>query len=1453
MRTASRRELSQYLLLLRDVDDFCLQTTPVLSSTASAPSSHAIQLEGRILEYALSELEKTKQRWKEWSKQSPQNITPDMLRIITNFSIAAAALGSMFEESDHRVADLESAADGLAQSFVLLLTKTQTEQYKVEAVLESCAQNLPDFSRLFRLSRSAFKENGILFLATHLSRALGDRKEVKQSFHAEDDDFMDVDDIPNSQMTVNVSGVDVEVPRHDIEAATEVGALYVCCSIYVRLISAVGDMLDEEQNRIPSEFIEYLTTISEADLLRSRQLVRALLGSRFEISRADCLKLLERLGDGLIDPLAREYNTSEVANGMIVEVLVGTTSVWSLDQTDREGQDLRDNIEALYAYYAKGMEKGGVRRSPQLQIHIAEFLHGLLRHHPDFGQSRKVPSVRTSLFELLSQGEMPVKYHIAERLPEIFEDFVLSEHDKILQDIDSSLPGDDEWLEGIAIRLLVLSRLASRWHTLLRQCVYRVFATAGSVAGGARHARRCISEVADARKMGDAKSLFRLFAPQIIFTWLDRKRKFSEIPYSTFGYDALEQLLEDVEPEAVGQSIMLGLEDEVDYLASQLGVKTSELLIRNMSKASAYTISWDTCRGSARVKSTPSSANLLRDLVGQELYYSMVQKQFPQIVGYIFQTVDSEERFNKQLDKRPAFSATAKALAEMNNISHSALDLNIGIEPSFPAYYLLDQLERLCRRTGDNPVSFWTPSNYTLVMRMLLDRLHPALGSLYARSIIRKIRIIVALAGHVAYEGYPLQMTLQSLRPFLTDIQCTEDTVGIMQYLFDHGTSYLHGHLSFVTGIGLSVLISIRVFLGSSQESTTQQSQYTATMNAATRFHTWFTEYLRNYADNIFGRERNSFVKAFKLITMAASQVRTEGNSLRDSEESKLLLEILDDVRSGRKLLNNTSREVALNLLCQNFQPAPTARDDVLGSDSEAADYAPHIWDSCRRNNVGKGYLLWAARVLGRAFGAYGEVKRSTIHARPWSSQSSQSKDSTGRASREAIIKEIIDVFYSDDLSEVSLAEDAIRLVISRLVETDTSYVAELSKTIPRPIGQALGLCMPKSRDAALVCETESVEQSAAPTEGKTVTQWIRNLAISLCRVASRDPVMWALPKLLMGIKHMAERLFPYILHLVLLEEFDSERTVQKDMSKAVMVWFSECNSNHVPFVRILIQAILYLRTQPVPKEVTRVERDRWLDIDYVKASQAAAICGMYRSALLFAETSSQPTFKTNRRSSVLVEALELPVDLQLSIYKNLDELDSFYGVDRGSGLSSLLDRLDYEGDGIKSLLFRGARLDSQIRRSNALEPSDSRGMVKSLIMLNMNSVTHSLLSNDQFREIGDDVVESTLHTARKLGQWDIKAPEMNHTESSTLFKAFQGLHYATDVVSAKESLKHQLLATMTLLSGRNNSSLSAKACLRTLAVLTEADEVIGAGRPEHLLDTWDRMKGREKWMKAGV
>lgn len=1451
VHSAFHRDFERYLLLLPQQQPFQLplRFNPKPSTSASAERSPT-QIQDRAFSYCFSELDRSRQRWKEWTKQNAHGITPDMLRIIVTHCVIASALLEFPGVDPRRKPNQEMAVDGFIEMFVAFLTKRDTEQYKVDAVLEIITKTLPDICQLKRLSPLTFKRAGVFSLASQLAKALDSRQELKHSFHADDDDdFMDVDEDSESQPVRGSFNADHDIPRHDIQAQHDAAALRANCSAYCHLISYVHSQ--EGHDNIPEGFVDFLTTVPEAELLRFRAFMKSLLSTRLRFQRSSCINLIGHLSERLLDPVAREYNTSEVAHGMVLNVLVGVVSDLNAISTASESQELYDMTADLYGYYVKEMEKAGVRRSLSVQSSLATLLHRLFQHRTEFGGHRTAPSVRTSLFQLLAEGEIAVKYHISESLPSIFEHFILPEHEKILEDIVQNLPSDVAWYEGLAVSLLVLSQLAAQWYTLLRQGIYRIFSAAGSNEGVTNYAKRCFERIATARNLDSPQALFRLFAPQIIFTWLDRKLTYATLPFASFGYPSLEALLQDVESEVVAQAIMLGRTEEVEYVAQRLGTSSAQILIRNFGKAAAYTISWDTCKGSARNKAIPSNGQELHRIVGAENFGKLIQAHSPRVLGYMLQTMDHEERITKSLDKRPAYADAAKALREISNFSHSDQSFDLGIEPSFNAYYLIDQLERLCRRTNFKVHACWAPDKYTFMMRMLLDRLHPAMGSLHARSVIRKVRILVALAGEVAYHGYSLMMTVQSLRPFLTDIQCAEDTFGIVQYLFEHGAQNLRGHHTFVTGIGLSILISTRVFLGSSQESTTQEEQYTTAMNKAQRFHAWLVQYLKTYAGQLEGRLPNSSIEAFKDIITAAAGIRTKGNSLKKSEEAQLLIGILDDVRSGRKLLNNTSREVALNLLCKDFQPAASAQEDILDTDDEVAKYAPQVWDSCFRSNVGNGYLLWAARVLGRAFSAHGEVTRKVKQARPWTMGHQFSKASLGKPSKEAIIRKIEDVLYSDDRTEVGLAESAIRQLLPPNAEHD-GYVRELN--ISLHLGQAFTSMLPIPLDGnAAGAQAETVEQAVSPNTKKPVAVWIRDLAVTLCRV-TEEPILGSIPELLLGIDGIAEDLFPYILHLALLEEYEAEQTVRLTLSDAVIEWFSDCNEHTIPYVRILLQAILYLRSQPVPKEVTMVERDKWLEIDHMIAARAAATCGMYRSALLFAETAAGQVVLEQgpRRSSMKVAQPKIPIDLQLSIYKNLDEPDSFYGVQRGFSLATVVERLDHEKDGIKGLLFRGARLDGQIRSSKPTEPSELDNLMQSMISSNLNSITHSLISTDQYRDTSDDMVDATLDTARKLGHWDIKAPEGKHSESVTLFKAFQGLQYASDALDAREHLDEQMLATMRLLSASDNSSSQSKSVLRTLAVLSEADEILSTPSREQLLELWDKMKRRESWMRAG-
>ena len=1457
LHTRYYQEISQYLLLSDDAVQF--QAEPegeyiATDSDSSRTGRRSISSEAKVIDFCISELEKTRQRWKEWTMEYPQNITLDMVRIVTNSCIISSALASIGDVTNsRRLNKLEIVLDSIIMNFTGFLSRRDCEQYKVDAVLEVCARNLMNIHQLHSLNQRSFKESGVLRLSTELSKALEDRRLSKDSFHAADDDFMEIDNGANSQMINGAFNPDIDVPRHDLIARTNVASLRASCSVYVHFISCTSESQPEEQDGsiIPPAFVDYLTSISASDLLHCRQFVSTLILGRMRLTKESCQALLDRMIRDFLQ--TREYQSSEVANGMIIEVMIGSAPLWTdPNTTDSEAGKLYNTTADMYEWFVETVQQNSIN----LQIGITNLFHCLLKVRPDYAGGISLPSVRTSLFGLLANSDIAVKYHITKHLPDMFKDFILSRHDTIFEDVHTSLPNKSDWIEGIAIRLLVLSRLASTWHTLLRRCIYHVFETAGLVEHAVGHATRCVSNISKAMNLESPQALFRIFASQIVFTWLNSAKKVTDIPFSAFNYSSLVELLKDVEAEVVGQAIMLGDVDELDFIADRLKVPIKEALKKNFAKAAAYSISWDTCKGSGRNKPVSSNDARLRSYLGIDQYVQFIHSHFPRIVGFILQTMVDEERFDKAVSKRPVFEQTTKALEEIKAISYSGNTLPQGIEPSFTAKYLLDQIERLCRRIGYDPVKFWTADIFVFVMRMLLDRIHPALGSLHACSIIRKIRVLVSLAGDIAFSDYPLQMTLQSLRPFLTDSQCAEDTLGIMRYLFEHGKTSLSSHLSFTTGISLSILISLRVFLGTSQESTTQESQHLATMNKAQSFHSWFIAYLETYSGSISGKALSSpHIKAFKSIVAAASEIRTEGNAVRGTAESKLLLELLDDDRSGRKLLSAPSREVAFNLLCQQFQPSTSTHDDILGSDEQAILFAPQVWQSCGRNGISDGYLLWAARVLGRTFSARGELQH-TLRKLSRNTHSAYTLRGSGvRSSKTAIVQSLSDLLLSDNRDEVGLAEEAIRLILSRIMlskgPTDDE-LAEVEQMLPDYVVPALALSIPDDSGGLKAKPKETIKGAAMPEKRKHLSTWIRDLTISLAHVGSQDAILGSLTRILLRIDGFAERLFPYIFHLVLSQEFDGPRPVREVMSEAYHSWFEECDSMSTPYVRILMRAILYLRTQPIPREVTRVDRDHWLDLNYLKASEAAAKCNMYQIALLFAETySAMPALRSPRRSSAMTKP-KLPTSLQFEIYRNLDEPDSFYGVEREPSLSSVLDRLDYESNGTKSLSFRGALIDSQMRQSKSISPADSRGIVKSLLMLNLNSITHLLLSNDRFREAGNEIVSSALYTARKLEQWDIKAPESNNAEASTIFRAFQGLHYSPSTLRARKHLDREFLATMRSFVGRGKYSQPMKASLRALAVLTELDEIISSSGPDQLHEAWAQMQSRQQWMQGG-
>jgi ataxia telangiectasia mutated family protein len=328
--------------------------------------------------------------------------------------------------------------------------------------------------------------------------------------------------------------------------------------------------------------------------------------------------------------------------------------------------------------------------------------------------------------------------------------------------------------------------------------------------------------------------------------------------------------------------------------------------------------------------------------------------------------------------------------------------------------------------------------------------------------------------------------------------------------------------------------------------------------------------------------------------------------------------------------------------------------------------------------------------------------------------------------------------------------------------------------------------------------------------------------------------------------------LFTPILHLVLLSEYEHKQDARAAVSTAFKSLFREVGPSTAPHAKAALQAINYLRKQPVPKENTNADREYWLEVEHVGAGRAAEYCHLHSTALLLAETApaQRNTQRGSRRSSAVAQPT-IPDDLLLSIYRNIDEPDSFYGVQQDSSLASVLNRLDYEAEGFKSLLFRGAQADSEMRRQHSISANNAGGLISALNYLNLNSLTSVLLSHEQFHPTGSDTAGLALDTARKLDQWDIRASEHASSEPSIIYGVLQGISNATSAGEIRRRIDQGFSNALGTITAVDTSPKLMRAGLRTLSVLTEVDDVMASLSRDDLEDAFSSMERRIRWMQS--
>lgn len=1431
-RHREKRFLKDYLFSFDNKtfqDLWCVEETflSIEPSGRSDPNDHF------VIELLQAKMDSFSQAWKILSEEKSQHITADVFKIMVSACIVVALfIESLPQPNNPRAADLRRTNLGLWADICDYIAPRDDLKQACLIILSPLIASAPcTLNDAIPISRA------LSDLASPLVVNLKSRESTQNDVFPNDPDAMDFDGISTPLKDELAQCVILQNNRYNVNAFPEFNTFQRC--LLTRLdIFLSGNATSDADLFSQSSLVKSLKSLDAVDVLSTRNFLPRLFQQFHHFSRTDILELVEHFGEICLQ--GYQLERCESAQCFSISMMDCFVDSWTRNEDD----DLSTSAADLYGWFIQvflNKKKG----SSSVLIALSRLLEKIISLDPTFTIDG-TPSPRTSLFSILRDGDTVVKFAIASCISNIFSRFLLKDHEKIFDDVVESLPTDPDWNEGIALRLYILGQLASRWPTLLRRSIYHIFETPAQVPESTRYAEKCLLEVSRSLRLREPRDIFRLFMPQILYTWTETQ-SIKSMPFSIFRYSSLKEMLQDAQDELVGQIMMRASDQDAEEVAIYLGKPFTVLLHESFYKAEAYTVARDISLPPSQHSQPKGVESRVKKTLGTDQFAQLIESRFPEVVSALFRSLSQEEQIERAFAKRPKFGYASKILNRITEKSASSTVLPGNQQPCFRARYLLDELEYLCKRAGYELETMWTPALVSFICRTLLDSMDPALGSLHACAVLRKIRILVCISGPTICQDYPLEQLLYALRPYLTDFHCSEDALGLFWYLLEEGKSYLTRQPGFLAGLAVSTLVSLRKFIQSSPESTTQESQFNAVISKSQSFRQWFGKFLEEYhPSNLDQSAKDSF---HRMVT-SSKELKCTGNSVKGTYESDLLLELLQDRTSRKSLLSKSVSDLIFSLLCDNFEISADISNDVLGGDDDSSKYNIAVWQSIQSGVTDKGYRLWTARVLGRAFAATGQVSEDMLREQNLDTVPSQSQvlrhSEPFLVSKAAILEILCEALSNSDRADIGLVEQTLQHIMSKI--PNFPNLEQCEGIIPQPIMRVLvwePYSCPEIRARIAEPKVENLWPILDPQSPMASIQWARDLALALATSAEDDPVIGPIKDLLYVNPELSVRLLQFVLHDVLVLESEKTQVCREKVSKIFNDVLRSIAEATIVHAQIVLNAILYLRQQQRPQESTIVERDEWLDIDYGMAASAAVTCRMYKSALLFIEIQASRPVSTSRRSSIKYIP---PTDLLHDIYRRIGDPDLFYGIQQDATLSSVLEKLDYESVGFKNLIFQSAQYDSDLRLDGK---GNMHGLFKALNATNLHGVANAMLSVSNNTEGASLDPDHLLSTAISLQQWDIPALPPQRSAMTVLFKAFQNLNTADTM---KDVLKFNDDCFLDILGQTQEAKRSVTALrdsMRALGLLTEVDDVLRSTNSAQVEDMWDRITSRTSWFQA--
>ena len=1379
---------------------------------------------GLVFEMLSHKITAFQQAWQILTGERSSNYSDDLIEIMATLCMVSMTLSIKIESTNdaqqHTLRKSVSECWDMICSFISSLEKPYNHKSLDIMALSALRVRPTETADYVRLAKAREP------LLQRLRGPMQTQLEGSQSqgqFDSDPMDFMD-DFTPRSKEKTS-ENFEVDNARHSLSYLYDPSTFHSHLFISLTLDLSTARQHDGSRLGFDGDVVQLVQSLT------SRQIVAARLPLEMRLLHAPVLEqtnaclLLQKLAQSCLQH--DDYERCEAALCLCLEVLSCMARMWVLSDSELGaiGTD-------IYEWFIKLMDRRVV--STNVALRMTQLLEDVFDLNQEFGSNTFLPSPRTQLLQMLKRSSNLTRFTVGSHISKFFKRFVLTEHGPILDDIMDHLPNDAGKLEDMVVRIYVLERLASTWHTVRRIAIYTLFETAARISTLIPHVTQSLERIAHAVRVPSARALLTLFAPQLFYTWLETET-IDSLPFRIFGFATLDEMVRCFETELVGQAAMRSNAKVSERLSEILATSWPQLLSRSFETVESYSIAKDISIPRDEVN-TKSSESFIRKELGGDNYIKMVTRDFPNILAILFKTMGDDQGLERSFERNANFTTAKRIYVAICSRGKSNVVVeSVAQQPCFRAKYLVDELEFICKRIGLDVSHMISSATLIYVARQLFDGGAPALGPLHATLILRKLRALVCLAGPRALSDYPLEMLLHNLQPYLTQFHCSDDAIGLFWYLIEEGSVYLKHRLPFLAGLGVRTFAELSKFMKSEQDSNTQGSEFKSTMSKGLQFHGWLKGHL---SQSMWTSDMTPDPDFYRLCNLAAA-IRKHGSGILGTKEGDLILTLIQDQAHEKPLLSTSIFKTVMDVLCADFDiPSATDTDilDEIRDTKTMMQLSQILMPFLHREQSGAHFRKWIVMSLGRTYRAVGPSPHPSSKYDGGQHRQSIS-DSYG-----CIFQSLENLLRRHDSLHAGLAENTMQTISSNLSATDRlstfgdaidqDLMTSLAFTdFPCPIMKA------SDQYPALVTLTDI-------TQTPECAEWASKLAQYVCQNVHNDIVLPSLLPILQENPQLGMQVLSSVIHVALQLEFASDRKLYQGLSAVLASVLPNDHPAYRQHVCIVVQVLLYLRQMPVPGETNIADRNAWLEVDQSSAAPPALRCGMPSASLLFVESQvslqSLHHSRSSRRSSA-ADSVDLAIQTMPAITKEVDDPDFFYGYQEEPSLLSVSNRFAHEGYDYKSIAFQSALYDSRISGLTT-DPSQMSkvGLITALKSANLQGIATAV---QNWHEVASD--ESVSYGdgdfSTNLSEWKLSPADALISFELLTARMMERLQSASDHTTVEHIINSVSSEIALQVLASNQSSLQS---LTAMAVVSEAQDILNLTSFESLESHCRRFDG---------